>query len=193
MAILTTVSAIINKTKLIFLETLVKIIKINMPKRRIEILTPSAFLLLLFRLNEDNVFINAFDDLLIKLSENFESIYYIDFDNADKIKYEVYLVKNNEDYIKLNTTLIPQDIDYKKELGSSFNLDHICFEATGDITDLDGEYTIYVKIINGDYIDICEINNLAQEEFNPVIKELKTYQINTSNIRKRLILSISGE
>ena len=120
-------------------------------------------------------------------------IYYVNFDNTNNIKYEIYLVNSASDYVKLDAQLAEQTIDYKKELGSSFNLDHISFKAEGDISSLNGDYTIYLKIINGDYIDICELSNLAQEEFTSVSKDNKTYAIKTSNIRKRLMLSIMGE
>ena len=124
-------------------------------------------------------------------------MYYINYDATDNIAYDVYLVNDEGDYLKLDTALYDDGIDYKKELNSNYNINNISFKATGDVGTLkQGTYTIYLKMSNiineTTYLDINEIKNYGFEA-EPVIIEGLTYEIGTSRIRKRLTLNVTGE
>ena len=124
-------------------------------------------------------------------------MYYINYDATDNIAYDVYLVNDEGDYLKLDTALYDDGIDYKKELNSNYNINNISFKATGDVGTLkQGTYTIYLKMSNKinetTYLDINEIKNYGFEA-EPVIIEGLTYEIGASRIRKRLTLNVTGE
>lgn len=122
-------------------------------------------------------------------------IYYCDFDNKDSIEYNVYLVSDKGNCLKLDTKIVDTDIDYQKELGTSFRLDNISFVATSDNTgktafDLDGDYTVYLTIKNGSNYDVCEITNYGYPDFS-ADNGVKSATFYTSAIRKRLMLKTS--
>ena len=84
-------------------------------------------------------------------------------------------------------------IDYKKELQSNYNLDHISFKATTvgldkNTFDLSGDYTVYVKQVNGNYLDICEMTDYGFD-FNTVETQTKRVKLYGSSIRNRIMLS----
>ncbi|MBP5280529.1 MAG: hypothetical protein J6Z03_08590, partial [Erysipelotrichaceae bacterium] len=124
-------------------------------------------------------------------------MYYLNYTDTENISYEVYLVDDEGDYLKLDTQLYDDGIDYKKELNSNYDINNISFMATGKLDSLDpGNYTIYLKMANTvdgtEYLDINEIRNYGFV-LEPVSLDGKTYEIVTSKIRKRLELNVSGE
>ncbi|MBQ3295985.1 MAG: glucosaminidase domain-containing protein [Erysipelotrichaceae bacterium] len=124
-------------------------------------------------------------------------MYYLNYDVTDNIAYDVYLVSDEGDYLKLETALYDDGIDYKKELNSNYNINNISFKAIGEIDTLKpGTYTIYLKMSNivdeTTYLDINEIKNYGFE-VEPITIEGITYEIGTSRIRRRLILNVTGE
>ena len=60
-----------------------------------------------------------------------------------------------------------------------------------NLLDLSGEYTVILKIQNSDYIDIQEITNRANVEFKGLTTDSKNISIYTSNIRKRVMISVT--
>ena len=124
-------------------------------------------------------------------------MYYIDYDDTDKISYDIYLVDSDGNYLKLDTELYDDGIDYKSELNSNYNINNISFLAAGKIDSLNvGEYVIYLKMSNTvnetRYEDINEIKNYGFEVPSVSI-DGKTYEISAGKIRKRLTLNVSGE
>ncbi|MBO7697979.1 MAG: hypothetical protein J6S38_02960, partial [Erysipelotrichaceae bacterium] len=124
-------------------------------------------------------------------------MYYLNYTDTENISYEVYLVDDEGDYLKLDTQLYDDGIDYKKELNSNYDINNISFMATGKLDSLDpGNYTIYLKMTNTvdgtEYLDINEIRNYGFV-LEPVSLDGKIYKIVTSKIRKRLELNVSGE
>ena len=100
-------------------------------------------------------------------------------------------------YLKLDTELYDDGIDYKSELNSNYNINNISFLAAGKIDSLNvGEYVIYLKMSNTvnetRYEDINEIKNYGFEVPSVSI-DGKTYEISAGKIRKRLTLNVSGE
>ena len=119
-------------------------------------------------------------------------MYYIDYDNQNKIKYDMYLVDDKDNFIKLNCELYDDGVNYTKELNSKYKLTHISFKANADISKLNnGNYQLYLVMSNDKYKDILEITNYGLK-LNSVTIANKTYELNTSKIRNRIELNISG-
>ncbi len=124
-------------------------------------------------------------------------MYYIDYDDPEKITYDLYLVDQGGNHLKLDTVLYDDGIDYKKELNSNYNINNISFIATGKIDELsEGSYVFYLKMSNTvdeiEYTDINEIKNYGFE-VTPLVLNDKTFTISAGKIRKRLTLDVLGE
>ena len=119
-------------------------------------------------------------------------MFYVDYENKDNISYEVYLVDDKNNYLKLDTSIVDTDIDYTKELNSKYKLNHITFKATKNVKDLKGSYYIFVKMKNNtddNYLDVLELSNYGIELENKKIDK-KTFTFKTSKLRDRIILDI---
>lgn len=114
-------------------------------------------------------------------------IYYLNYTDNENINYEVYLIENNTNYTKLDTTNYACEVSYTDLFNSTYQLDNICFKASGSINDLNGNYTLLVKISNGEYTDIVEIANRANEQLPSYTNEIGTYNFYTSSIRSRIM------
>lgn len=121
-------------------------------------------------------------------------MFYLNYDDPEKVSYDVYLSGSSENYIKLETALYDDGLDYQSLLGSSYKLDHITFKATGNITDLNGNYTVYLKMSNtseGGYMQIVEMPNYGID-LPSLSKETKQYAFETSAVRRRLVFKASA-
>lgn len=123
-------------------------------------------------------------------------IYYLDYVDTNQIEYSVYLVKNKTEFLKLETTLRDDETDYQKALNSSYKYENVSFIASTknldkNLFDLEGEYQLILRIKNGNYIDICEFNNRGQKIFNSPTDGNVNVSLNTSNVRKRLVLNVT--
>lgn len=126
----------------------------------------------------------AFDTLNFNIVENqidieiagVAMIYYLNYDNKDLLNYAVYLIKDGNDYKEIPVTNNYCDIKYSEIFNSEFNMDQICFSLKEDITNLDGNYKMVIKIQNGEYIDYINMytNNM---EFSSSQYKNKTYSI----------------
>ncbi|MBQ2510122.1 MAG: glucosaminidase domain-containing protein, partial [Erysipelotrichaceae bacterium] len=121
-------------------------------------------------------------------------MYYLNYNDAGKVGYSLYLVNSSENCLPLDTQLYDDGIDYKSLLGSNYDLTYICFRATGNISDLEGEYTVYLKMSNsteeGNYLQIVEIPNYGLD-LPSMQNETKQYSFATSAVRKRLMFQAS--
>ena len=117
-------------------------------------------------------------------------IYYLNYTDEDITSFDVYLVKDKDNYKKLDTNNYACKLPYKQLLGSSYELDNICFKAEGDISELEGNYELLIKLINGEYLDICEFTNLMNEDLVSVENEIGSFNLYTSNIRNRIMLEV---
>ena len=118
-------------------------------------------------------------------------MYYLDYNNPSNITYELYLVDSNNNFIKLDTSLYDDGVDYTSELQSKYDLSNICFKATGNISSLkEGNYVIYVKMSNGNNIDINELINYGFD-LNSIDLNGYHYALNTSKLRKRIELKVT--
>ena len=118
-------------------------------------------------------------------------MYYLDYNNPSNITYELYLVDSNNNFIKLDTSLYDDGVDYTSELQSKYDLSNICFKATGNIPSLkEGNYVIYVKMSNGNNIDINELINYGFD-LNSIDLNGYHYALNTSKLRKRIELKVT--
>ena len=115
-------------------------------------------------------------------------IYYLNYTDAEAPDYDVYLVDDSDNYKKLDTHSYACAIPYKELLESSYELDNICFSASTTVDDLDGDYQLLVKIRNGEYVDICEFSNRANDVFGSIELESGTYNFYTSSVRYRVML-----
>ena len=118
-------------------------------------------------------------------------MYYLDYNNPSNITYELYLVDSYNNFIKLDTSLYDDGVDYTSELQSKYDLSNICFKATGNISSLEeGNYVIYVKMSNGNNIDINELINYGFD-LNSIDLNGYHYALNTSKLRKRIELKVT--
>lgn len=116
-------------------------------------------------------------------------IHYLNYSNNDDVSYEVYLIDDQANSTQLDTSIVESDMDYKDLFSYNYDLTNICFKAVyQDLSELSGNYTVYVKITNGLYTDILEMPlTIEQTQF---ICEEKTVSINASNIRNRMNIVI---
>lgn len=153
--------------------------KINKPSKRISLATLDGF-----ELADGELTINAH-----------AYIHYLNYDNLNNLSYDVYLLDSNSNYLKLNTTIKSDGVDYTKLLDSNYKLDNIAFEASTkgldkDVFDLNGDYIIYLVIKNGEYVDICEFINYGYK-FAPIRKDDKEATLYTSKVRNRIMLKVN--
>ena len=142
--------------------------------------------------------LSSFD--AISISDDLELIinghammYYLDYSDDAELEYDVYLVKDNKDYRKMETANKACPVDYSALLNSSYDMSNICFEAKTNIQDLEGEYQIVVAIENGEYLDYVEIPNRSYRKTPSIKLDNKSFEVLTSPIRYRLYLNITGE
>ena len=121
-------------------------------------------------------------------------MYYLNYGDTDNVDYKLYLISDEENYLPMDTQLYDDGIDYKSLLGSNYDLSHICFKAIGNINDLEGDYTVYLKMSNsseeGEYMQIVEMPNYGLD-LPSRESETKQYSFMTSSVRKRLMLQVS--
>lgn len=125
-------------------------------------------------------------------------IYYLNYNNVSDIEYKLYLVDSAENYLEVDTALRDDEVDYKKLLGSSYDLSHISFTASTkqmekNLFDLQGEYSLILKIKNAEFVDFVELTNKSTKTFADVSNDTKVISLTTSNIRKRLVLTVDNE
>ena len=116
-------------------------------------------------------------------------IYYLNYNNKTKLQYDVYLLKEDGSYIKMDTNLIDNAMDYKTAFNSSYNMDNISFLATTDLFNVEGNYNIILRIKNDNYIDYVEFVNRSHMPMPSVKTNELDIQILTSNIRNRLYIT----
>ena len=118
-------------------------------------------------------------------------MYYLEYNNPSNITYEFYLVDSYNNFIKLDTSLYDDGVDYTSELQSKYDLSNICFKASGNISSLkEGNYVIYVKMSNGENVDINELINYGFD-LNSIDLDGYHYALNTSKLRKRIELKVT--
>ena len=124
-------------------------------------------------------------------------MYYLNYDNTDDIKYDLYLMDNNGNYLKLETALYDSGIDYKKILNSKYNINNICFASSSNLAQLeDGDYALVLKMSNVEngvtYTDICNLTNYGLTL--PTLKlDGRNYEFYTSKIRNRIMLKVYSD
>lgn len=115
-------------------------------------------------------------------------IFYTDFDDDDDIDFNIYLVSNNG--CRHLTTYTVKEEGYAELFGIDYNMDYIGFDACGDVSDLDGEYSIILTITNGSNFDICEIcDSAGYTVYDDTVNGID-YCVYASNVRGRLMIDI---
>ena len=118
-------------------------------------------------------------------------IYYCDYDDRSRIAYTVYLVDDSDNWKKLDAEVLRSNYDYKTLLGSSFNMDYICFEINEDISDLEaGNYEMIIEIVNKENTDYLEMSNVSLSPTPEKTINGHDYRFYTSKIRERLMLEV---
>lgn len=119
-------------------------------------------------------------------------IYYCDYDNKENIKYTIYLIDDEDNYLEIDCTTLESNFDYKSLLKSSYNMDYICFEGSVNLRSLNaGNYQTIIKIVNDTNIDYLEMTNISHSETPTRSIENEGYRFYTSNIRDRLMLEVT--
>ena len=116
-------------------------------------------------------------------------IFYLNYNN-DTVEHNLYLV-GAENVVKADTSSHGCPIDFKTFYESSYNMDNICYTASADLDQLDGDYHLYLEIKNGDYRDFVELNNRYNSKYTTLNNdELKTNFL-TEAIRYRMVLNVA--
>ncbi len=138
----------------------------------------------------------AFDDITIDEEGNLNiegiaMMFYLNYGDGqlDGIENSVYLL-GEEEAIKMESEASACSLDYKSIYESSYDLKNICFKAKTSIKDLRGKYRIMMKMINGDYMDICEMTNRYNEQLPSLDIEGTAYKVDTDKIRYRITLDV---
>ena len=106
------------------------------------------------------------------------------------LEHNLYLV-GAENVVKADTSSHGCPIDFKTFYESSYNMDNICYTASADLDQLDGDYHLYLEIKNGDYRDFIELNNRYNSKYTTLNNdELKTNFL-TEAIRYRMVLNVA--
>jgi len=129
--------------------------------------------------------INLSDDGTLIIEGN-AYIYYTNFDQYLDY-FELYLIDDKNNYLLLDTQTV-ETIDYASLFGLDYNLDYIGFSSTGNVSNLEGEYHLIMKIKNGNYIDIVEICNMSKRELPKVQINNTEFRFITSKVRNSVIL-----
>lgn len=123
-------------------------------------------------------------------------MFYINYDVPENISYDVYLLDDKDNYLKLDTVLYDDGVNYKEVLNSKYDLSNISFKATGNISDLDGNYTAYLLMSNytedTNYKQFVEIPDYGLD-LPSYETENMSFAFVRSNIRNRLILSAKAK
>ena len=116
-------------------------------------------------------------------------MYYINYDKKENISYDVYLVDDSSNFIKMDTVIYDDGIDYKQVLDSNYDLSNIAFKAVANISDLDGSYTAYLLMKNftdnTHYQQLIEIPDYGLD-LPSIQVEDTTYSFIKSKVRDRL-------
>ena len=119
-------------------------------------------------------------------------IYYTNFNSQNNVKYKIYLIDDEDNYLEIKCTTLKSNYNYQSLLKSSYNMDYICFEASANIKNLkEGFYQMIIKIENGNYLDYLEMSNVSQTNVPSADINNMTYRFFTSRIRDRLMLEVS--
>lgn len=128
-------------------------------------------------------------------------IEYVDFNDSEKVEFSVYLIKDRNDYLELDTSFNTSDqTNYTEILNSEYDLTYISFVAstktieknTFDLNE--GNYSLILKIKNTvtgtTYTDILEFTNRGNSPLNSISNDVKNISLITSNTRKRVELVV---
>lgn len=117
-------------------------------------------------------------------------IHYLDYSNKDNVSFDLYLLDEKGNSVQFNTSLIENSMDYTDLFSYDYNLDNISFKSQFEnIFDLEGNYTAYLIIRNGEYKDILELP-FKGVQFDDVVFEQKTVGLTSSSIRNRLMVHV---
>ena len=73
-------------------------------------------------------------------------IYYLDYVDTTDIKYSVYLVKDKNDYLELNTTFRQDETDYQEALNSTYKYKNVSFIASSKSLDKNILFYYFVNL-----------------------------------------------
>ncbi|MBQ6478274.1 MAG: glucosaminidase domain-containing protein [Erysipelotrichaceae bacterium] len=137
----------------------------------------------------DNVTYQNDDGKEYALFDGVGMIYYLNYDSEDNM-HQLYLVNRNET-IPVPTETKPCSFDYSSFYDSSYNMDHICYSAKADLSGLEGEYRIMLKIRNGSYSDLLEIDNRFNTQYESHEYNNRNISFLTDSIRYRLLMKVN--
>lgn len=150
-------------------------------------------------INKPNRNVPTFDFTTIKLSDGkmsidaFAWISSVDTTKENNPQYKL-IFQNEEtgDYFEKSVTNKACTIDYTKELKLKYATSNACFDGDTDISDLpNGKYIIYLDMSVGKYRDIIEIYDYYAQSKQSNSYNGKNYSLDKSNVRSRIMLSIT--
>lgn len=130
------------------------------------------------------------DDNGILSIEGYGLIYYLDYENSDENRYEIYIMNKDGISEKVALNNFETYSSLKDSLTLNNNVDYICFKGNIDLKEIDsGEYHLILKINNGKYVDYVEFNAADRKALQKNIAGV-TYSLFDGKVRHRLSLKI---
>ena len=131
------------------------------------------------------------DDVYMNI-EGIGMLYYLDYGKARNVSHTLYLV-NDQQTIIADTSTHACVLDYKTIYGSEYDLDQICFTSKVKLTDLQGEYLLYLQLSNGEYTDLLEVSNRFKDIYNVWNSDKLKTSFVTNDVRYRLSLIVDKQ
>ena len=114
--------------------------------------------------------------------------------DQSKQYHQVYLVDDSGKSYPIDTTSYACEVDYGEILGSSNNLDSMCFKASTSLSKEDlpsGHYRLYLGISADGYNDIIEFSNINHRDIGEIIFDGRKVEFYTTDVRDRIELEVS--
>jgi len=118
-------------------------------------------------------------------------MYKVSYENNNNISYKLYLINSYDNSYIIGGTLQEEQFDYTVLLNSKYSLKNISYVFDGDLSNIqDGEYKLYIQLINDSYNDFVVLDNPFGYVVSSVYINNRSYSIYTSNVKDQLILKV---
>ena len=121
-------------------------------------------------------------------------MYYLAYPEIGSAEYKLWLIDEKGGMKEIAASGNACALDYTATLQSKYDLNGICFTASGSIEDLSaGDHQLVVTIRSGEYYDILPLSNRSFRTLPEVSVNGRKYSLQTSPKTARIYLHIEGE